>query len=103
MADVGVTVVGAGVVGLAVAARLAPGPAAADHRDRQRARVRALPLADVGQEGVARAAAGIAADDQHRFALGAEGMTCRQARCVHRGDPVCEYLGEWTSQHGLFR
>jgi hypothetical protein len=36
-------------------------------------------------------------------ALGAEGMTCRQTQCVHRGDPVCEYLGEWASQHGLFR
>jgi hypothetical protein len=36
-------------------------------------------------------------------ALGAVGMTCRQARCVHRGDPACEYLGEWTSQRGLFR
>jgi hypothetical protein len=36
-------------------------------------------------------------------ALGAVGMTCRQTRCVHHGDPVCEYLGEWTSQRGLFR
>jgi putative ribosome biogenesis GTPase RsgA len=30
-------------------------------------------------------------------------MTCRQTRCVHRGDPLCEYRGEWTSQRGLFR
>jgi hypothetical protein len=36
-------------------------------------------------------------------ALGAVEMTCRQARCVHRGDPDCAYLGEWTSQRGLFR
>ena len=36
-------------------------------------------------------------------ALGAVDMTCRQTRCVHRGDPDCAYLGEWTSQRGLFR
>lgn len=36
-------------------------------------------------------------------ALGAINMTCRQTRCVNRGDPTCEYLGEWTSQRGLFR
>jgi len=36
-------------------------------------------------------------------ALGAVEMTCRQTRCVHRGDPPCEYLGEWTTQRGLFR
>ena len=36
-------------------------------------------------------------------ALGAVEMTCRQARCVNRGDPFCEYLGQWTSQRGLFR
>jgi hypothetical protein len=35
-------------------------------------------------------------------ALGAVDMACRQTRCVNRGDPVCEYLGEWTSQRGLF-
>ena len=36
-------------------------------------------------------------------ALGAVGMTCRQERCAQRGDPRCEYLGEWTSQRGLLR
>ena len=36
-------------------------------------------------------------------ALGAVEMTCRQVRCVHRGDPDCAYLGAWTSQRGLFR
>lgn len=36
-------------------------------------------------------------------ALGAVEMTCRQTRCVRRGDPLCEFLGEWTSQRGLFR
>jgi len=36
-------------------------------------------------------------------ALGAVDMTCREARCVNRGDALCEYLGAWTSQRGLFR
>jgi hypothetical protein len=36
-------------------------------------------------------------------ALGAAGMTCRQTRCVHRGDPRCEYEGRWTAQRGRLR
>ena len=36
-------------------------------------------------------------------ALGAVDMTCRQDRCLQRGDPRCEYLGAWTGQRGLLR
>jgi predicted hydrocarbon binding protein len=37
------------------------------------------------------------------IALGAIGMTTRQAACVHRGDPACEFEGRWTGQRGLLR
>jgi hypothetical protein len=30
-------------------------------------------------------------------ALGAVGMTARQVRCVHRGDPLCEFEGQWDA------
>lgn len=30
-------------------------------------------------------------------ALGAVGMTSRQTRCVHRGDPACEFEGAWEA------
>lgn len=30
-------------------------------------------------------------------ALGAVGMATRQVRCVHRGDPICEFEGSWTA------
>ena len=33
-------------------------------------------------------------------ALGAEGMKTRQAACVRRGDPVCEFEGRWDSTRG---
>jgi hypothetical protein len=36
-------------------------------------------------------------------ALGAIGMTCRQPRCAQRGDPRCEFQGQWTGQRGLLR
>jgi hypothetical protein len=36
-------------------------------------------------------------------ALGAVDMSCREVKCVRHGHPHCEYLGEWTSQRGLFR
>jgi predicted hydrocarbon binding protein len=35
-------------------------------------------------------------------ALGAEGMACRQTRCVHRGDDRCEFTAAWTRVRGLF-
>ena len=30
-------------------------------------------------------------------ALGAVGMASRQVRCVHRGDPICEFEGKWVA------
>jgi hypothetical protein len=30
-------------------------------------------------------------------ALGAVGMASRQTRCVHRGDPACEFEGSWKA------
>jgi hypothetical protein len=36
-------------------------------------------------------------------ALGAVDMTSRQVRCVHRGDPLCEFEGRWSRLKGLFR
>jgi hypothetical protein len=30
-------------------------------------------------------------------ALGAVGMASRQVRCVHRGDPACEFEGSWKA------
>ena len=30
-------------------------------------------------------------------ALGAVGMAARQVRCVHRGDPICEFEGKWDA------
>jgi predicted hydrocarbon binding protein len=30
-------------------------------------------------------------------ALGAVGMASRQVRCVHRGDPICEFEGKWDA------
>jgi len=30
-------------------------------------------------------------------ALGAVGMASRQVRCVHRGDPTCEFEGSWDA------
>ena len=29
---------------------------------------------------------------------GATEASCRKVKCVHRGDPWCEYQGEWTSK-----
>ena len=29
---------------------------------------------------------------------GASESNCRKTLCVHRGDPHCEYQGEWTSK-----
>jgi hypothetical protein len=33
-------------------------------------------------------------------ALGAVGMACRQAACVHHGDPACEFEGRWRAEKG---
>jgi predicted hydrocarbon binding protein len=33
-------------------------------------------------------------------ALGARDMSCRETRCVHRGDTHCEYAGAWTAERG---
>lgn len=36
-------------------------------------------------------------------AMGARGMQARQTRCVHRGDPLCEFEGSWRElKRGFF-